>query len=73
MVLFQKALLLVTNFRKKIKNKNKIKNKKFKFFYRIFIKKFQNFLKFSQQFVVYVQTREQLTLGFLNVVENRLR
>ena len=43
MVLFPKALFLVTNFQKKIKNKNKkIKNS---IFLRTFIKKFQNFKK----------------------------
>ena len=50
MVLFPKVLFLVTNFRKNNKNKNK----KIQFFYRIFIKKFQNFFKISQQFVFFV-------------------
>ena len=46
-VLFPKALFLVTNFPKhKIKIKNKIK---IQFFYRIFIKNFQNFLKISNK------------------------
>ena len=36
MVLFPKALFVVTNF-------GKNKNKKIQFFYKIFIKKFQNF------------------------------
>ena len=45
----------------KFKNKNKIK---IQFFYRIFIKTFQNFLKISQQFAFFVQTLEKLTHGF---------
>ena len=39
------------------------------FFYWIFIKTFQNFLKISQQFVFFVQTSEKLTQGFKNFVE----
>ena len=50
----------------KIKNKNKIE---IQFFYRIFIKDFQNFLKISQQFAYFVQTSEKLTHGFLKFFE----
>ena len=61
MMLFPKALFLVTNFRK---------NKKIiQFFYRIFIQKFQYFLKISQQFVFFVQTRKKWTHSLLNVFE----
>ena len=68
MVLFPKALFLVTNFRKKIKNKNKkIKNSNF---LRIFIKIFQNFLKISRQFVFFVQTRKKRTHSLLTYLKN---
>ena len=52
---------LVTNFRKKIKNKNKAIQ-----FYRIFIEEFPNFLKISQQFVFFVQTPKKVTHSLLN-------
>ena len=71
MVLFPKALFLLSIF-KKIKI-IKIKNKKIQFFYRIFIKQFQNFLKISQQFVFFVQTRQKLTHALLNFYENMLK
>ena len=51
----------------KIKNKNKIK---IQFFNRIIIKDFQNFLKISQQFAFFVQTRKKLTTGQLNFLKN---
>ena len=62
MVLFPKALFLGTNFRKN-------KNKKISFFYRIFIKKFQHFLKISQQFAFFVQTRKKINALFVNLYE----
>ena len=65
LVLFPKALFLVTNFRK-IKLKNKNKNQ---FFNSSFIKNFQNFLKISQQFAFFVQTRKKLTNGLLTCFE----
>ena len=62
MGVFPKALFLGTNFRK---NKT---NKKIQFFYRIFIKKFQNFVKISQQFGFFVQMRKELT-QFVKLLE----
>ena len=55
MMLFPKALFLERTFPKIVKNS---------IFYWIFIKDFQNFLKISQQFVFFFQTRENLTQGF---------
>ena len=63
MVLFPKALFLVTNLPKKIKNK------KIPFFYRIFIKNFQNFLWIYQQFAFFVQTRKKINAWFLKFFE----
>ena len=51
MMLFPKALFLAATFQ----NVAKIQ-----FFYWIFMKNFQNFLKDSKQFVFLVQTREKL-------------
>ena len=62
MVLFPKALFLVTNF--PIKNK-KLKIKKFNFSIEFSSKNF----KISQQFVFLVQTRKKLTHGLLNFFE----
>ena len=57
MMLFPKALFLVTTFPKIVKNS-------------IFLLNFyQKFLKVSQQFVYFVQTRENLTHGLLNFCE----
>ena len=53
MMLFPKALFLATTFPNIAKT--------IQFFYWILIKKFQNFLKISQQFMFFVQTREKLT------------
>ena len=64
MVLFPQALFLVTHFRKK---------EKIQFSYRIFIKKFQNFPKISQQFGFYVQTRKKLTHSWLTYLKNMLK
>ena len=61
MVLFPNALFLVTNFPKIIQ--------KMQFFYCIFIKNFQIFLKISQQFVFFVQTCEKIKQGLLNYFE----
>ena len=36
----------------------------------MFIKNFQNFLKISQQFAFFVQTREKLTHGLFNFLKN---
>ena len=41
-------------------------------FYCIFIKNFQNFLKISQQFVIFVQRREEFTHRLLNFQKNML-
>ena len=59
------ATIFSNIFSKKIKNKNK----KIQIFYRIFIKNMQNFIKISQQFVFFVQTRKKLTRGLLNFFE----
>ena len=61
MMLFPKGIVLATkivkSFPKIVKNQ---------FWYWIFIKKFQKFLKISQQVVFFVQTREKLTHGLFN-------
>ena len=46
------------------------KNYKIQFFYRIFIKKFQNFHITSQNFVFFVQTRKNLTHNLLPNLKN---
>ena len=62
MVLFPKALFLVTNLRKEIKNK------KIQFFYRIFIKNFQNFHSISQQ-CVFSTNAQKINAQFANFFE----
>ena len=64
MVSFQKGLFLATTFPKLAKNLIFLLN---------FYQKFQIFLKFSQQFVFFVQTREKVTHGLSNSFENMLK
>ena len=58
------ALCLETNFRKIIKNS---------IFLGIFHPSFANFLKISEQFRNYLQMRERLTHGLLNVLITLLK
>ena len=62
MVVFPKALFLVTNFRKNVKNQNK----KFNFSIAFSSKNF----KISQQFVFFVKMRKKLTHRLLTYLKN---
>ena len=60
MALFPNGLFLATAFPKIAKNSIFLLN---------FYQKFSKFSKISKQFVFFVQTREKLTHGFLNIFE----
>ena len=64
MVLFPKALFLATTFPKVGKNSIFLLN---------FYQKFSKLLKISKPFVFFVQTREKVTHGLLNSLENMLK